>query len=105
HQVKRIARAFEIEIPLKLQPKEERNVGVRATGRYQNGTCQSHAHIGAEGVEDVLQPGALREDVACVETAFYRVEFDQKRGITSIIDRKSGKNLVRQDAAYAPFSG
>jgi hypothetical protein len=78
---------------------------VRATGRYQNGTSQSHAHIGAEGVEDVLQPGALREDVACVETAFYRVEFDQKRGITSIIDRKSGKNLVRQDAAYAPFSG
>lgn len=105
HQVKRIARAYEIEIPLKVQPKEERNVGVRATGRYPNGTSQSHAHIGAEGVEDVLQPGVLREDVACVETAFYRVEFDQKRGITSIIDRKTGKNLVRQDAIYAPFSG
>lgn len=105
HQVKRIPRAFEIELPLCMEPKEERCVGVRATGRYNNQTVRNHAHIGAEGIADVLQPGALREDTRCVETAHHRVEFDQQRGITAIIDRATEKNLVRENTAYAPFSG
>lgn len=105
HQMKRIARAFEVEVPMTLDAKQERKMGIRATRRHKNYTVQNHAYIGAEGVRDILHPEAFREDAACVETEFYRVEFDQKRGIAAIIDKRDGQNIVRHDVCYAPFSG
>jgi hypothetical protein len=44
-------------------------------------------------------------DCHCVETPFFKVLFDEERGIGSILDKRDGTDLLRQDAEHAPFSG
>ncbi len=104
-QVKRIARATQVEVLVELKAGEEKEVVIRLAKNQKPVTVKNHAHIGAEGVEDVIQPGGYRTDSACVETDFYKVVFDQKRGIAEIIDKKDGRNLIREDAAYPAFTG
>lgn len=59
----------------------------------------------AEGVEDLLPFEGYREDTGCVETDYYAVYFDQSRGISAILDKKDGKNLLMENAPYPAFSG
>lgn len=59
----------------------------------------------ADGVEDLLLFEGYREDTGCVETDYYAVYFDQSRGISAILDKKDGKNLLMENAPYPAFSG
>lgn len=104
-QVKRIARATQVEVLVDLQAGEEKEVMIRLAKDREAYVVQNHAHIGAEGVKDVIVPGGYRTDSACVETDFYQVVLDQKRGIAEIIDKKDGQNIIREDALYPAFSG
>ena len=59
----------------------------------------------AEGVEDLLPFEGYRKDTGCVETDYYAVYFDQSRGISAILDKKDGKNLLMENDPYPAFSG
>ncbi len=104
-QVKRIARATQVEVLVSLKAGEEKEVMIRLAKDRKPVVVKNHAHIGAEGVRDVILPEGYRTDTACVETDFYQVILDQKRGIAKIIDKKDGRNLIREDAAYPAFTG
>jgi hypothetical protein len=104
-QIKRIARAYQVDVLVDLQPGEEKVIAIRATNNYLNKTVKNHAYIGAEGVEDIVQPHGFQMDCHCVETPFFKVLFDEERGIQSILDKRDGTDLLRQDAEHAPFSG
>lgn len=104
-QVKWIARAMQVEVIVALKAGEEKEVMIRLVRDRKPAVVKNHAHIGAEGVKDLIQPGEHRADIACVETDFYKVSLDQKRGIVSIIDKKDGQDLIREDVVYPAFTG
>lgn len=53
----------------------------------------------------MIVPGDYRVDSALVETKFYKVILDQQKGIAAIIDKKDGKNIIREDALHPAFTG
>lgn len=103
-QVKRIARATQVEVLVDMEAGEEKEVMIRLAEKKPF-VVKNHAHIGSDGVADIMQPDGFRTDIACVETAFYKVLLDQRKGIRAIIDKKDGQDIIREDAKYPAFSG
>lgn len=103
-QVKRIPRATQVEVLVDLKAGEEKEVMIRLAERKPF-VVKNHAHIGSDGVSDIIQPDGFRTDISCVETAFYKVLLDQQKGIRAVIDKKDGRNIIREDAKYPAFSG
>lgn len=103
-QVKRIARAAQIEIEISMKAKEERRVAVRlAERRYE--TTKNYAHIGAEGVEDLLVQEEFRRDEDQIETDYFVIRMAEEKGISSIIRKSDGRELIRPDSYEGAFSG
>lgn len=103
-QVTPIARAYQVEILAELAPGEEKTVQIVLVKDRKPVTTLNHAHIGAEGICDLLDE-TDRKDISCVETKGYVVRFHQKEGICSIWDKKENRELLRQDRIAAPFTG
>lgn len=103
-QIHMTARATAVEIMLTMNPKEERIVEIRLASQRKTVTYENRAHVGAEGVADLLEEG-MRKDYGCVETPNYQVLFDQEKGICSVKDKLWGRELIRNGMADAPFSG
>ena len=104
-QLKRIARAYQIEVPLTLRPLEERTLSLRRTGGTRNRTAQNHAHTGAEGVSDLLPAHGYREDFRQIETDYFRLCLAEEQGIVSIVDKRDGCEIIHPEAEYPAFSG
>lgn len=103
-QVKQIARAIQVEVDAVLAAGEEKIVKIRPVKRTY-GTTMNHAHIGAEGVEDLLMPDVYRADTEVIETDDFVVRMDDAKGIYSITDKSTGKELIRDDADLGAFAG
>lgn len=104
-QVTRIARAYEIEVMIELEAGEERIVRLRNKQNKGYPTIKNHAHIGAEGVEDLLLEGQSRADFSCVENEYYAVKLDENKGIVSIRDKVDGVELISKVSDYSAFQG
>jgi hypothetical protein len=104
-QVKRIPRAFEVEVLVNLKAKEEIQVGIRATRKETNAYVRMHSMRGADRILDIVKDGEPQQNTSVFETDFYRIEFSWESGIKSLINRKTGEELLRSDLLCAPFSG
>ncbi|WP_312369360.1 hypothetical protein [Lachnoclostridium sp.] len=102
-QVVRIPRAFEIEVMVSLEAKEERELSIRRI-KPKEITIKNHAHIGAEGIEDIILSNTYEESTRKVETNDFIIQFSLKKGIEKIINKATNENIVR-DMDIAPFSG
>ena len=103
-QVKRIARATQVEIEIAMKPKEEKLVMITLDERkYQ--TTENHAHIGAEGIEDLLSEKDNRVDADRIETDYIILTLDGEKGITSIINKEDHTELIRDDSVDGAFAG
>lgn len=103
-QVKRIARATQVEIEIVMNPKEEKLVMITLDERkYQ--TTENHAHIGAEGIEDLLSEKDNRVDADRIETDHIILTLDGEKGITSIINKADHTELIRNDSVDGAFAG
>ncbi len=102
-QGRRIARAFEIAAFVDMAAGEARTVKLEVV--KENGhTILNHAHIGAEGVMDIQTGSGGLETPFLVETPFFRVEFSSGKGVKSIVEKRTGRELVMPDAEGA-FTG
>ncbi|MHC5268346.1 glycoside hydrolase family 38 N-terminal domain-containing protein [Enterococcus sp. LJL98] len=108
-QASNSSRGKKISFVLELEPKEERIIrlkrkeaSIRMNGKYYN-----HAHVGTEQIADIAPYEGFTHDVSIygVKTDHLDLTIDPKVGITSLIDRSTGAQLLHPDAAYAPFSG
>ncbi|PNT92799.1 hypothetical protein CDQ83_04365 [Clostridium thermosuccinogenes] len=100
----RISRAHEVEVVVDLAPGEEKIVKLKQS--YENaGTIRNHAHIGAEGVKDIVIEGEYLETPFLIETDYYKVEFSQEKGIASILDKKTGRCITDSEITEGAFSG
>lgn len=104
-QVKPVARGNYVEILVDMKPGEEKTVQIRPTHKSKNLTVKNHAYIGADGIEDIIQPGEFQENTACVETTYFKVLLEEGVGISSITDKRDGCEMLRSKTVYAPFSG
>lgn len=105
-QLKPIARAFQIEVQLTLQPHETRDLELRVLGGKPDETIQNCPPvIGAEGVRDLLPESGFRTDTRLIETDYFRISFDEETGITSLYDKEGCMELLHPDRVYAPFTG
>ena len=103
-QVKKIARAVQVEIDVEMQPKEEKIVELHTVPPEYHATSR-RAYIGAEGVEDLICTDAFRIDADRVETDDFVINFADRIGIDSIICKKDGKDILRPDKKEGAFSG
>lgn len=104
-QVKKIARGIQVEVAVNIKAKEEKEVMIRLDKNQKPYVIKNHAYIGAEGVEDIVQPNQYRVDTACIDTDFYKILLDQKFGIREIIDKKDNCSIIRKNVIYPAFSG
>lgn len=107
-QVQNTSRGKEISFPLKLKAKESRLVKLRRKEPQTTDRINwNHASIGTELVEDLASYGNYEHKVSSysVETDDFHIRFDQNKGIASIVDRVSQKELIHPDVIAAPFSG
>jgi len=104
-QATRVARGTNVEILVDMKPYEEKTIQIRPTHKYRNLTSKSHPYIGADRIKDIIQPEEFQENTACVETDYFKVLFEQGVGISSIIDKHDGRDMLRNKMDYAPFSG
>lgn len=103
-QVKQIARATQVEIEVDLKAGEKITAEIHLTA-WKPGTVKNHAHIGAEGVEDVLTDREHRLDCEVIDTDHFHVETDGEQGIKSIVWKADGSSLLKPDAKSAAFGG
>ncbi|WP_461224618.1 glycoside hydrolase family 38 N-terminal domain-containing protein [Lacticaseibacillus suihuaensis] len=103
-QVTPAASDYEVEVVVSLAPHEEKRLGLRL-GDVNHETADYHYVNfvqGAEGVQDIAYPGKPNE--LTIATDDFLCLLDETRGIKTLIDKATGKNLLRE--AEAPlFAG
>lgn len=99
----RIARAFEVEVAVHLAPGEER-VLLLTQDKTNTGTLRNYPYVGADGIEDLVTDQKLPEMPCLIETPYFRVEIQRGKGIASIIDKATGKDILMPGDIGA-FSG
>lgn len=103
-QVKQVTRGNQVEILIDVKAKSERTVKIRLASRaYQ--TTRNHAYIGADGVCDLLERKEYRADEEQIETEDFLICIKDGVGISSILDKRDGTELMRPDAADGAFGG
>lgn len=102
-QVKQIARATQVEIEIAMKAGQERRLQIHLAERVYT-TTLNHAHIGAEGVEDLLAP-CFRRDEDQIETDYFIINMQDGKGIYSIINKQDHTELIRDDAQDGAFGG
>ncbi|MCG3418170.1 glycosyl hydrolase [Oceanobacillus sp. GSFE11] len=100
---------YNCEFLITLEPKEERIVEIRQKENPTYYTAKNHAHIGAEGIQDIqlVDFESRKHHVSShyVETSYYKITLDETVGIKSIIDKSDNAELIRKDLKYNPFIG
>lgn len=102
-QSRRIGRGYEIETAVTLQPHEERILTV-TQDKTNTSMAHTYAHIGSEGIADIVTDKAVLQMPGLLDTPYFRIEIEPGKGIASIIDKTTGKNLVIP-GSYGAFSG
>ncbi|GGP12931.1 glycosyl hydrolase [Oceanobacillus neutriphilus] len=110
HQIMPTAsNGYNCEFLITLESKEEKTLEIRPKENPTYYTIKNHAHIGAEGIQDI-QPVDIESrkhhvSPHYIETSYYKIMLDETVGIKSMIDKSDNKELIRNDMKYAPFMG
>lgn len=102
-QIVQTPRAYEVEIVVDLAPKEEKHFGIRL-GKTDHRPQVYYSFIqGAEGVRDIDYPGKPNE--LTIDTSFYTAHLSATTGLADLVDKQTGKNLLRELDGVPAFSG
>ncbi|MGN1189075.1 MAG: hypothetical protein ACI4SL_01625 [Candidatus Ornithospirochaeta sp.] len=104
HQLKKISRAYQIEVVLRMKAGEERILGARRK-KNTGYAVTNFPVIGAERVADVFTADDLSLCADRFETDYFVVTSDDEHGISSIIDKETGSDIIDHSQKYSPFMG
>ncbi len=102
-QSHKIGRGYETETALTLKPHEERILSV-TQDKTNTSMAHSYAHIGSEGIADIVTDKATLQMPGLLDTPYFRIEIKPGKGIASIIDKTTGKDLI-MPGTFGAFSG
>lgn len=103
-QVRKIARAVEVEIIADMKPHEEKTVEIHLAERKWP-SIDNFAVGGVDGQKDIIQNPECREDADVIDTDYFHIETSAKEGICDIIWRKDQTSLIRENAVTSAFNG
>ncbi|MDF0480003.1 hypothetical protein OL233_06820 [Vagococcus sp. PNs007] len=98
----------EVSFNITLKPKEHKLVRLRRVEpNHAYRSNWNHAHIGTDRVEDVASYLGYEHHVTPfgIETDHFIIELDEKVGISSLIDKQTGEELLHPERKQAPFAG
>lgn len=108
-QVSNSSRGKKVSFKIALAAKEERIIRLKRTkpSAKMHWKYANHAHIGTEGIADIAPYEGFKHDVSIygIKTDHLELIIDQNVGITSIIDRQTGAELLHPARDHAPFVG
>ncbi len=102
-QMRPASRGMAIETALELEGGECREVEV-CFAPDPAATMDHTARMGADGVADIDAPERLETPFE-IRTPYYIVRISQEKGLFSIQDRQTGRELVDQESPYGAFTG
>lgn len=113
HQTDTVSRGFQIAVPVKLQPGEERIFLLRNAEGGQESTASSSRLKGNDQVydmEDLLvlaaqeQRPALMITETGIESPYVRISWREGEGIHSWYDKRSQREMMDKDSEYGAFT-
>ena len=102
-QMRPAPRGTAVETALTLGPHESMEVEVV----FAPESTQSNLHfplMGAEGVRDMADAEGMETPYE-IDTPFFHVRTDREKGVCSIVDKQSGRELLDQTSPYGAFEG
>lgn len=97
----------EIEFLVSLEAQEERLVRLRRLATKPLRKNWNHAYIGTEQIADVASYEGYEHLVSPygMETAHFSLTLNHQTGIESLVDKRTGANLLHANQEHAPFTG
>lgn len=102
-QIDTTARAFEITINVKLNPKEVKTLSVRLTDEPKMTRNYTSFVQGAERVLDIVFEGKPNDYF--IETEHFTVELSNRTGIKDIILKPNNQSILKEDYDVPAFLG
>lgn len=107
-QTRETSKGKEVAFLISLEPKEERLVQLRRVikpNRYPKFLNQ--AAVAADSIADLVSHKGYHNSVTShqVETAYFILQFDSDKGLKSLWDKQSNRELVSPDGVHGPFQG
>lgn len=90
------------ETVISLQPGEKKELSMAYAPMNTDMTAHTPCMCADAMTDQMSIPGLATTEY--IETPFFTVVTDSQRGISSLIDRHTGRNLVRPDATYGAFT-
>lgn len=110
HQLGRYARGHEFNILVKLGPKQKKTYYLREIYPPPLNSAGKCAKVAIDSVSDLertfneqLQNGSVVTPYR-LENQFFRIKYTEGDGITSIYDKRTPKELLRQDRIFNAFT-
>lgn len=103
YQIERQARVFRMIVPLDMTAGEELTIEVHPADRKTELTAASRPGTGADGIDDLYYEGKNNRYYG--QSDYFELAFAEDKGIVSLVDRRSGAQLIHPDSANPPFSG
>ncbi|MCD9023539.1 glycoside hydrolase [Cohnella silvisoli] len=115
HQVIWASRGNVVVVEVPIKAGEEKHLEIVSCPDDMSRAATSSIQIeGTDGVRDIApiaglhgkfaDDSAILIDGTLLETPYVRIEWVQGEGIVSWLDKRSGKDLIRDDRKHAPFT-
>lgn len=106
-QLRLASRGVIISIPVTLQPGEEKTVHIQAVPSSKFRTAYRNDYVGADRMMDLdvtSDVRAFKVTSTYIDTPFVHITWTKGDGITSWIDKRMDKEMLRQDRHHHAFT-
>ncbi|MFZ2540103.1 MAG: glycoside hydrolase family 38 C-terminal domain-containing protein [Oscillospiraceae bacterium] len=108
YQLARVARGFEFNLYVELEPMETRTYRLVEKDAPKITSAGMFSEDGCDRVADFNTTYEKNKDLIItpfkLETPFLKVEFDTDNGITSVFDKTKQAELIKADREFNPFT-
>jgi hypothetical protein len=108
-QISYVARGYEFNIPVTLEPLEAKSFLIQEAKPGEVCSVSMHPDYGADGIHDFAFARYADPDWACtpfeMDTPFFKIRFEVPTGIVSIYDKKHQRELIngQKESAFQPI--
>ncbi|MCM3749380.1 glycoside hydrolase [Paenibacillus pasadenensis] len=106
-QLDRVMRGVIVSLPVTLQAGEERTVQIHPVKNNTVRTAYQNDYVATDAIMDVdvtHEEQAFRVTSTYIDTPFVRIEWAKGAGITAWIDKRTNKDMLREDRNHNPFT-
>ncbi|MGZ9585214.1 glycoside hydrolase family 38 N-terminal domain-containing protein [Paenibacillus marinisediminis] len=105
-QMATVSRGVVVSVPLVLQPKEERVLKIQPLSEVPAKTAFRNDYVGSDRMSDMLGPEEqpMLVTPTYLETPYVRIEWKKGQGITSWVDKRNNRDMLREDRNHDAFT-